>query len=63
MSKQADKNKQLLTVKEQEFYAFLRKLRSLRSTAITQAEMARRLKLPRQRVHHLLARLREKGWL
>ena len=59
MSKQADKNKQLLTVKEQEFYSFLRKLRS----NISQAEMARRLKLPRQRVHHLLARLREKGWL
>lgn len=52
--------KQLLTIKEQEFYAFVCKYRGKMPK---QVEIAKKLKLDRQRVHQLISRLKEKGWM
>jgi hypothetical protein len=53
--------KQLLTVREQEFFAFWKKLKR---PLPSQVEMARRMGFKdRQRVHQLIARLKDKGWI
>jgi DNA-binding MarR family transcriptional regulator len=52
--------KQLLTIKEQEFYAFVRKYRGKMPK---QVEIAQKLNIDRQRVHQLISRLKEKGWM
>jgi DNA-binding MarR family transcriptional regulator len=53
-------DKQLLTVREQEFYEFWRKLRNPKPI---KAEMARRFGVDRQRVQQLMDRLKKKNWI
>jgi DNA-binding IclR family transcriptional regulator len=47
-----------LTVREQEFYFFLRRQPKIPR----QCDIARAMGIPRQRVHQLMTRLKEKGY-
>jgi Mn-dependent DtxR family transcriptional regulator len=52
--------KQLLTVREQQFYEFWRKLKNPKPR---KAEMARLLGIERQRVQQLMDRLQKNNWI
>lgn len=51
--------KPLLTIREQEFYALLCTYREMPR----QCDLARKMGIQRQRVHQLVERLRDKGYL
>lgn len=50
----------LLTIREQQFYAFIKKFRG---RIPGNSDLARGFNVSRQRAHQLMARLRKKGWV